>query len=265
MSAWALQRRISVIVTIIVMVVFAVSVGLFRIFYHVPSCDDGIQNGLEEGIDCGGVCPQLCVAPPEPLRDVWRRAFPVAEGVYAAVAYIENLNEDLYVPEVQFEFELYNAAGTLIGRVSKTTPIMPNGITPVFIPHIVTGKQEAAVTSFRFVREPKFAKQPYEYGLDIQDVYRRVGEGEEPYVRATAVNVGTKMVRAADFVALLYDEEGTAVAASNTFAERIKPGERREIQYTWPNPLTLRKGTCPGGQCIKQVERVEIIPVIRTW
>jgi hypothetical protein len=28
------------------------------------SCEDGIQNGDEEGIDCGGSCPKSCAAPP---------------------------------------------------------------------------------------------------------------------------------------------------------------------------------------------------------
>ena len=29
----------------------------------VPTCDDGIQNGDEEGIDCGGSCPDICTEP----------------------------------------------------------------------------------------------------------------------------------------------------------------------------------------------------------
>ena len=81
----------------------------------------------------------------------------------------------------------------------------------------------------------------------------------------TAVNVGAALVREVDFVAIIYDEEGVAIAASRTFEEDVRPEERREIQFTWVHPLTLRKGVCPGGQCIKQVERVEIIPIVRVW
>ena len=184
MSVWSRQRKLSIIVTMVVLVVFVVSGVLFRAFYQVPSCSDGVQNGAEEGVDCGGICPNLCVAQPLPLRDVWRRIFPVADGVYAAVAYVENQNQTLYVPEVQFEFELYDTNSTLIGRVSQTTPIMPNGITPVFVPHITTGKQQAEIASFRFVKEPQFEKPPYSYGFDIKDVYRETGENDIPYVRA---------------------------------------------------------------------------------
>jgi hypothetical protein len=33
-----------------------------------PTCDDGEQNGDEEGVDCGGSCPDACT-PPEPTCD----------------------------------------------------------------------------------------------------------------------------------------------------------------------------------------------------
>lgn len=265
MSAWSQQRKLYIILTIVVTTVFGISAVVFAIFYNPPSCDDGIQNGLEEGIDCGGSCPNFCAEPPKRLRDLWRRAFPVADGVYAAVAYIENQNETLYVPEVQFEIELYDAASTLIGRVSQVTPIMPNGITPIFVPHIVVGQQKVASASFRFVKEPALKEQPYPYGFEIKDIYKDIKEGAAPYVRATAVNTGERSVKEADFVIILYDENGTAVAASRTFEKEIQPKEKRILQFSWIEPLTLQKGRCPGGQCEKQIERVEIIPIIRAW
>ena len=249
----------------VVLGVFGVSIILFNIFYNPPTCDDRIQNGLEEGVDCGGSCPDLCPVAIKPLRDVWRRAFPVSEGVYAAVAYIENQNETLYVPEVQFEIELYDAERALIGRVSQKTTIMPNSNTPIFVPHILTGQREAASASFRFVKEPMFAEQLYPYGFELLDVQREIEEDEPPYVRATVKHVGEFAVRETDFVIILYDEEGTAIAASRTTEKDMRPEEERIIQFTWVHPLTLRKGLCPGGLCEKEVERVEVVPIIREW
>ena len=265
MSAWSQQRKLYIILTMVVIGVLGISAILFSIFYNPPSCDDGIQNGAEEGIDCGGSCTAFCTEPPKQLRDLWRRAFPIADGVYAAVAYIENQNETLYVPEAQFEIELYDIASTLIGRISQVTPIMPNGITPIFIPHIVVDQQEVASASFRFIRRPTFKEQPYPYGFEIKNIQKKIEEGTAPYVRATAVNTGEKAVRETDFVIILYDEEGTAIAASRTFEKDIRPKEERVLQFSWVNPLTLRKGQCPGGQCEKQVEKIEIIPIIRVW
>ena len=62
-----------------------------------------------------------------------------------------------------------------------------------------------------------------------------------------------------------FDEEGTAVAASRTFEKDMYPGEERVIQFSWVYPPALQKGECPGGLCVKQVERVEITPIIRAW
>jgi len=33
----------------------------FAAYCSLPTCDDGVQNGSEEGIDCGGSCPNACI------------------------------------------------------------------------------------------------------------------------------------------------------------------------------------------------------------
>lgn len=264
MSAWSVQRKLSIIITMVVIAGFVVSGVLFLILHNPPSCNDGIQNGLELGIDCGGVC-ELCPVEPKKLLDVWTRNFLIAEGVYAAVAYIENQNENLYVPEVQFEIELYNKNNAAITRASSKTTIMPNGVTPIFAPHFLTGQQKAVTASFRFTEKPKFLPVPNPYGFTIADIHLTVPEDKPSYVRALVTNVGELPVKEVDFVAILYDEDNVAVAASRTFEEDVKPRETRTIQYSWVLPLTLRKGICPGGLCTKQVKRVEIVPIVLEW
>ena len=39
----------------------------FRLAVPAPSCTDGIQNGQEEGLDCGTVCGKSCPAPVQSL------------------------------------------------------------------------------------------------------------------------------------------------------------------------------------------------------
>ena len=264
MSAWATQVKLSIIMTMTVILVFVVSVVLFFLFYRPPSCNDGVQNGSEAGIDCGGNCPTACSNEPKKLFDVWTRAFPIADGLYAAVAYIENQNKDLYVQEVQYEIELYDKSGSFITRSSETTPIMANSVTPIFVPRIVTGNREVSDVSFRFTEEPIFTPQSGSYNFSITDIQRDV-EGDSPRISAMAANVGESLVRKADFVAILYDEDDNAIAASNTFEENIAPSEERFIQFTWVHPLTLRKGKCSAdadGMCDKKVKRIEIIPIV---
>ena len=248
-----------------VLLCFLISGVLFVTLFNPPKCDDGMQNGLELGVDCGGVCPNLCPVEPKKLLDVWTRNFLIADGIYAAVAYVENQNEDLYVPEVQFEIELYDTNNKAINRHSNKTAIMPNGITPIFVPHILTGNRKVATASFRLTEKPKFLPVPKPYAFNITDIHLEVSEDKSPYARALVTNAGETSIREVDFVAVLYDEENIAVAASRAFEENIQPQESRTVQYTWVLPLTLRKGRCPGGLCVKQVERLEIIPIVLAW
>ena len=265
MSTWSKSRKLSIVMTLLVIATLVISGVLFLLLYTRPTCDDGVQNGLELGVDCGGTCAALCPTTTKKLIDIWTRTFPVTDGVYAAVAYIENQNESLYVPEVQFEIELYDKNNKAITRHSTKTTIMPNSITPIFVPYILTGQRRASSASFHFTEEPTFSQMPYPYAFNIADVYTETPEDKPPYVRAVVTNIGGKIVKEADFVAILYDEEDIAVAASRTFEENIRPQETRTIQYSWVKPIELRKGQCPGGQCIKQIKRVEIKPILLQW
>ena len=266
MSAWSAQRKLLIVLTIVVIAGFILSGVLFLILHKPPTCDDGIQNGIEDGIDCGGVCPAICPVEPKKLFDEWVRVFPITKGVYSAVAYVVNQNADLYVPEVQFEMEVYDEEGKRITRASQTTPIMPNGITPVFVPRILTYEREAKTVSFRLVEEPRFVKTTQQNDdFILTDVYFEASEDEPPYVRATARNIGEGPVKRTDFIVILYDEDGVAITASRTFEKNIEPQGTRVLQYSWVQPLELRKGPCASGTCTKEIKRVEIVPVVLEW
>lgn len=266
MSAWSAQRKLSISLTIIVIAGFILSGVLFSILHKPPTCDDGVQNGIEDGIDCGGICQTLCPIEPKKLFDEWVRVFPITKGVYSAVAYVVNQNANLYVPEVQFEIEVYDENGRRITRASQRTPIMPNGITPVFVPRILTHEREAKTASFRLIGEPQFAEAPKQNDDFIfTDVYFEASGDKPPYVRATTRNIGTEPVKSADFVAILYDEDGIAITASRTFEKNIEPQETRVLQYSWVQPLELYRGPCASGTCTKEIKRVEIVPIVLEW
>lgn len=251
-----------IIITLLILIAFLASGVLFFIFHTPVSCDDGVQNGLELGVDCSGSCPNVCPVDPKKLLDVWVRPFPLADGVYSAVAYIENQNADLYVPSVQFEIVLYDADGSVITRASQNTPIMPNGVTPIFVPHVVTGEREAVSATFRFIGEPVFVPHSGSYRFSFSDTSVDASDGSFPRVSALVTNTGDRAVREVDFVVVVYDEDAVAIAASRTFERDMQPGETRALQYTWVRPFELRRGLCPGGLCVREVKQVEIIPVV---
>ncbi|MDE0243482.1 MAG: FxLYD domain-containing protein [Candidatus Kaiserbacteria bacterium] len=259
MSVWAARRRIYIITTATILAVFSAVFAIILLSYQPASCEDGKQNGSEFGIDCGGICPNECPVPPKRPLDLWTRAFPLADGVYAAVAYVENQNSDLYVPEVQFEIEVYDRNNDSITRASRRTPIMPGGVTPVFVPHIITKERSVSHATFRFVSNPKFAVHQNPYDIIFSNIDL---DANEPSVSAVATNRGSQSLREVEFVVILYDADNVAVAASTTVHSHIRPGESRNLAYTWVHPISLRQGPCPGGTCYRPIERVEIIPIV---
>lgn len=259
MSLWATRRRVQLVLTVIVLGTFCAAALVIFISHNPPTCDDGVKNGSEFGVDCGGSCPKECPIPPKQLLDLWTRAFPLADGIYAAVAYIENQNSDLYVPDVQFEIEVYDEDNTSITRSSRRTTIMPNGVTPIFVPHIITKERVVSRATFRFVNDPVFAVYKGDHDFTFSNVHY---DSTKPSVDAVVTHNGRSWLREVEFVVILYDEDDVAVAASSTVVSHIDPGASRNLAYTWVHPIVLRRGPCPGGLCTREVKRVEIIPII---
>ena len=265
MSAWSAQRKVNIFLTVMVIVIGIISTIIFTIYYEPITCDDGIQNGLETGVDCGGVCPTICPKQPKKVLDLWTRFFPVVDGVYSVVSYIENQNKNLYIPSVQYEILLYDEEGSVISRASEKTTIMPNGITPIFVSAILTGESKVATASFRFTEEPRFVLQPNDSTFTVSDIQIETPKNDNPQVRATVKYTGQQVLPEVDFVAVVYDVKDVAIAAARTFEQYLAPDEQRALQFSWVRPFTLRKDTCAGGICVQPVQRVEIIPVIQRW
>src|SRR3989344_5853258 len=126
MSLWASQRKLAYSLVFVVLLLIALGVPAFFFLYEKPSCVDGKQNQGELGVDCGGVCRNLCQAKQSPPIVVWAQKFKVAEGRYSIAAYIENPNVSGSVNDVPYTFTLYdNKASFIIEK--KGTAYIPAG------------------------------------------------------------------------------------------------------------------------------------------
>ena len=264
MTAWAKQKQFHLILTAIVITVFIVSSILFAIKYNPPSCDDGLLNGSELGVDCGGECERECPVPLSDLVTVWTRVFPIDDRVYAAVAYIDNQNSGHYIPSIQYEFMFYDESGIAVNRSSSFTTISSGGITPVFVPHVLSEERVISNVTFRFVGDPLQYLIPTndDHSFLTRSIDIEAGEGKQPRVVGLVENISTVVVPEVEFVLILYDQENTAVAASRTFERNMFPNEKRELLYTWVNPFVLNKVPCAGGLCSNSITRGEIIPIV---
>ena len=82
------------------MAILVVGFIAYRVLYEAPTCSDGVQNGDEEGVDCGGACDRVCSFQAVDPIVLWERFFEVGPGVYNTVALIENPNVNTIARDV---------------------------------------------------------------------------------------------------------------------------------------------------------------------
>ena len=68
-----------------------------------PTCNDGIQNGDEEGVDCGGSCPDSCDTVDEPTEGSGHNGSTGSE-FYAYSGLSGNANESDFTGFTLFDF-----------------------------------------------------------------------------------------------------------------------------------------------------------------
>jgi len=241
---WAFWRRVQygsgfgAVVSLIV-------VGLyFGFFYTAPQCFDGEQNGAETGVDCGGVCTRICAAEVIPPRVVWAQSFKVRDGQYNAVGYIENRNVNAATPAVTYTLELRNGSTTLAQR--RGTTILPPGSTyPIFEGRIVL---PAGVTPTETVLQldPVELWVPAELGraqFKTTEISLS-GADRNPRLRAVLENTALTTARSVEVVATIFDAENRPLTASQTIIDELPGQAKREVVFTWPEPIAKTVRTC---------------------
>src|ERR1035437_3477389 len=108
-SAWSAKRRMLYGGGFVLVLAIIASLLFFRFVYRAPSCSDGIQNGSEAGVDCGGSCTTLCSNQTVAPIVYWAKAFNVLGDVYNVAAYVENPNTSSGNPQANYDFKIYDA------------------------------------------------------------------------------------------------------------------------------------------------------------
>jgi hypothetical protein len=236
MSLWAQKKQALYALIVILFLIVVAGIPVYYVFFHkVASCSDGIQNQGEDGVDCGGPCSKVCPYQAQPPIVHWQQFFKVVDGTYSVVANVENPNAGVYAENVPYVFQLFDNQGVVIAERSGTTFMLPNTIFPIFESNLITGQRTPVRASFAFGPIPQWQKKPYQLANLViidQTLTEATSTGER--VDATVQNQEDYQVTNAEIVAVAYDTDGNAVAASHTTIDTLGPQAQTHIVFTWP-------------------------------
>lgn len=253
MSKWALKRKLIIFSIIGVVLLLWFFIFILPTFEVEPTCFDGIQNGRESGIDCGGSCSRFCDVNAVPLVFDWARSFEVIPGRYNSIAIVENQNADAALMKISYEFKLYDENNVFITRRTGSTYILPNSKTAIFEPAILVGNRRPVRTDFAFLEQPLWLQTPPAAKTGLTPSVSNILMEDpftNPRLTATIKNNSRFDLSNFDVVAILYNQDNNAIAASTTFVEALPEGDSYSVFFTWQKPFN------------EDPVRIEILPQI---
>lgn len=250
MSSWSKRRRTLYASVVIIVLVGAVFVPAFLIFYKAPSCFDGKLNGAEQGVDCGGSCERLCQSAFLPPSLAWTRFEEVAPRLYNIAAYIVNPNTNAEAIETPYHLALYDGKGILITDTTGTVTIPPHRNTLAFKSAVAVGERIPAKALFEFTAAPDWYKK--------EDSLSRLVIGDKKYTEdesgssllVTLKNPTVYPIGQISVYAVLYDKDGNALGFSKTIVDGVPANGEALAPFTWP---ISREG---------KVISIEVLPVV---
>jgi hypothetical protein len=237
--SWAGRRKALIITVGAIVLLAALAVFSFGIFYDTPTCTDRRQNQDEAGVDCGGSCSRMCSFEVKTAPVVlWTQVVEPEEGRADVIAYVENRNTDAASRKTPFRLEVYDASGGQISEKSVTVDLPPRTTVPVYIPNAAP-RDSRAVRAFLTYDSEKavWTKASDEERIEpsIEDVV--IQEGAEPRITAKLVNSLAEPMRSITLIATLFDPSGNAMAASQTVVPTLPAQGSSQVVFTWRQPF----------------------------
>lgn len=235
--SWAGRRQFYYSFGLLIFVLGVLFLFFYPIIFKSPTCSDGKQNGTELGVDCGGECRRFCAFEVSEPIVLWSRIFPISGSIYNLIAYVENQNTNAGVPEIDYEFKVYDTQGKYIGRREGRTFIPPNQRFAVFEAHFDAGQSIPKNTIFQFTGPYFWLKQDsissYIPLRTDRIVYSE--ENDSPRLEARIRNDSIFNAPEFDVITILYNEAHNAIGVSKTRLDGLPANQSAPLVFTWPS------------------------------
>ena len=243
MRPWAKKRRTQYGSTVggfffILLVIF-----FFAYIYEPANCLDLDENGGETGVDCGGKCARICTLDVLPPNVLWVEAFRISEGLYNAVAYVENRNLDKGVEKLSYVFKLFDDEGMILERAGETE-FPPDATYPLFEGRIQTGDRIPTHATLELEDNPVWVKAEKNSARYMIERRELTGADRKPVLTAVIKNESREEAEDVDVVATIFNAQNVALTASRTKVPLFSGGSTKQVTFTWQEPIAKTIRSC---------------------
>lgn len=239
MFSWAFRRRFLYLAIIFLIIVPPIALYTYIKLQKPASCQDGVKNQNEHGIDCGGMCQVACMYEVQAYPTIqWSRAYYVSKGIYNLVAYLQNPNVGYISKPVKYIFNVYDADNVLLQSKEGVVAFPTTKLFPIFSPTINLGERIPQRVSFEFLEPITWIEYSGEKP-ELEVMERSLThENETPIIEAKIRNKTLHTYKNVEVVAIVYDKEGNGFASSRTYIDKIGDRQDVKVKFTWPEPFT---------------------------
>ncbi|MFZ2522247.1 MAG: vWA domain-containing protein [Minisyncoccia bacterium] len=244
MALWATKKRLIYGGSFFSVVFLVVGLIFWQLIYQAPTCTDGVKNGDEQGVDCGGNCKNLCTADTLSPVTLWAKTFHVSSSVYTAVAYIQNPNINSKNLKAEYKFTIYDEFNNVLLEKIGETSVPKNKKFAVFETGLVVKSKEPKRTEFEFTNF-----LPWQKDLSLDPVvsleYSTLsGVTSSPRIIGKITNTSSVTIPTVELDVFVLDAKENVVAASRSFVDNLLKNSTQDFVFTWPKPFNLGVEVC---------------------
>ncbi len=218
-----------IIGVIFALILSGIGYGIYSSLVPKATCFDGIQNGKEEGIDCGILaCGKACEPAIMPLNIISSKFLKTPQGDYDFVAQISNPNVSYGASGIEYN----------LGSVSGSSYILPGQtkwlvLTALRIPNGVEGIQ-LAIKNAQW-EKLDIPNNTVNFILRRKD-YRPAQKGTQ--LDAVLYNDSNFDFDKVNVAVILFDDADNIVGVNNTDIRTFVSKSERGFNVAWPFVLS---------------------------